>query len=106
MPFQNFGGNKNKYCNLSDINFFMIGTRIRIYFRPGSGSTFSKCGYEDPDPLFEIVGKPKPEINNLHKVIERNILSSALLAKIYFFRNLITDFFFSGSPVACAYCSQ
>ena len=30
----------------------------------------------------------------MHQVIERNILSSALLAKIYFFRNLITDFFF------------
>ena len=24
MPFLNFDGNKNKYCNLSDINFFMI----------------------------------------------------------------------------------
>ena len=23
MPFLNFGGNKNKYCNLSDMNFFI-----------------------------------------------------------------------------------
>ena len=37
MPFLNFGGNKNKYCNLSDMNFFLknikilkIGTQIRI----------------------------------------------------------------------------
>ena len=27
-----------------------IGTRIRIQFGTGSGSTFSKCGSEDPDP--------------------------------------------------------
>ena len=28
-----------------------IGTRIRIYVGPGSGSTLSKCGSEDPHPL-------------------------------------------------------
>ena len=51
MPFLNFGGNKNKYCNLSDVNFFIKyekykkGTRIRIRIHPsqmwipGSGST-------------------------------------------------------------------
>ena len=49
MPFLNFGGNKNKYCNLSDMNFFIkiwkifkIGTRIRINFGPGSGSTITE----------------------------------------------------------------
>ena len=54
MPFLNFGGNKNKHFNLSDMNFFMKnmkkGTRIRIHFGTGSGSTFSKCGSQDPDP--------------------------------------------------------
>ena len=39
------------------MNFFIenmknieIGTRIRIHFGPGSGSTFPKCGTQDPDP--------------------------------------------------------
>ena len=35
------------------MNFFMKnmkkGTRNRIHFGTGSGSTFSKCGSEDPD---------------------------------------------------------
>ena len=48
MPFLNFGANKNKYCNLSDMNFlwkiWKIDTRIRIHFGPGSGSTYSKFG--------------------------------------------------------------
>ena len=43
MPFLNFGGNKNKYCNLSDMNFFMI-TNVIIVNR-----------YSDPDPLFPNV---------------------------------------------------
>ena len=52
MPFLNFGGNKNKYCHLSDINLNvdpdpLFPKRIR-----GSGSTFSKGRSEDPDPLF------------------------------------------------------
>ena len=61
MPFLNFCGYKNKHFNLSDMNFFMknikIGTLIRIHFGTGSGSTFSKCGFEDldPDPLFPNV---------------------------------------------------
>ena len=42
MPFLNFGGNKNKYCYLSDMYFFMI---------LGSGSTLDP----DPDPLFPNV---------------------------------------------------
>jgi len=76
MPFLNFGGNKNKHFNLSDMNFFMKNMknrysdpdplRIRIHFFKmwirgsgstiteswirGSGSTFPKCGSEDPDP--------------------------------------------------------
>ena len=80
MPFLNFGGNKNKHFNLSDMNFFMknmknrysdpdpLWNRIRIHFfqmwirgsgstiterwirGSGSGSTFPKCGSQDPDP--------------------------------------------------------
>ena len=78
MPFLNFGGNKNKHFNLSDMNFFMknmknrysdpdpLWNRIRIHFFQmwirgsgstiterwirGSGSTFPKCGSQDPDP--------------------------------------------------------
>ena len=42
MPFLNFGGNKNKYCNLSDMNFFMKNMKIGIRF----GSTLDP----DPDP--------------------------------------------------------
>ena len=38
MPFLNFVGNKKKYWNLFDMNFFMKNR----YFGPGSGSTFSK----------------------------------------------------------------
>ena len=37
MPFLNFGGNKNKYFNLSDMNFFMKNMQNR---------------YSVPDPLF------------------------------------------------------
>ena len=75
MPFLNFGGNKNKYCNLSDMNFFIKNMKnikyrysdpdplflnvdlripIRIHYSErwirGSGFTFSKCGSLDPDP--------------------------------------------------------
>ena len=70
MPFLNFGGNKNKHFNLSDMNFFMknkysdpdpLWNRIRIHFFQvwirgsgsrigGSGSTFPKYGCQDPDP--------------------------------------------------------
>ena len=78
MPFLNFGGNKNKHFNLSDMNFFMknmknrysdpdpLRNRIRIHFFQmwirgsgstiteswirGSGSTFPKCESQDPDP--------------------------------------------------------
>ena len=35
MPFLNFGGNKNKHFNLSDMNFFMKNMKNR---------------YSDPDP--------------------------------------------------------
>ena len=54
MPFLNFGSNKNKHFNLSDMNFFMknmknkysdpdpLWNRIRIHF--------FQCGSEDPDP--------------------------------------------------------
>ena len=78
MPFLDFGGNKNKDCNLSDMKFFMknmknrysdpdpLWNRIRIHFFQmwirgsgstimeswirGSGSTFPKCGSQDLDP--------------------------------------------------------
>ena len=36
-------------------------TRIRIYFGPGSGSTFSKCGSENPDPLSRKGGSEDPD---------------------------------------------
>ena len=65
MPFLNFGGNKNKHFNLSDMNFFIkymkIGTQIRIHFGTGSGSTFSKCGSEDLDPLLLKGGSEDPD---------------------------------------------
>ena len=35
MPFLNFGGNKNKHFNLSDMNFFMKNMKNK---------------YSDPDP--------------------------------------------------------
>ena len=38
-----------------------IGTRIRIHFGPGLGSTFSKCGSEDPDPLLRKGGSEDPD---------------------------------------------
>ena len=63
MPLLSFGGNKNKFCNLSDMIFFMknmkIGTRIRIHFGPGF--TFSKCGSEDPDSLLRKGGSEDPD---------------------------------------------
>ena len=40
MPFLNFGGNKNKRFNLSDMNFFIKNMKNR---------------YSDPDPLFPNV---------------------------------------------------
>ena len=40
MPFLNFGGNKNKHINLSDMNFLMKNMKNR---------------YSDPDPLFPNV---------------------------------------------------
>ena len=40
MPFLNFGGNKNKHCNLSNMNFFMKNMKNR---------------YSDPGPLFPNV---------------------------------------------------
>ena len=38
--FLNFGGNKNKYCNLSDMNFFIKNMKN------------IKNRYSDPDPLW------------------------------------------------------
>ena len=42
MPFLNFGSSTNKYCNMSDMNFFMLTNVINvwIHFWPGSGSIF------------------------------------------------------------------
>ena len=69
MPFLNFGG--NKHFNLSDMNFFMKNMKIRysdpdppwnrIHFGTGSGSTFSKFGSEDPDPLLRKGGSEDPD---------------------------------------------
>ena len=36
-------------------------TLIRIYFEPRSGSTFSKDGSEDPDPLSRKGGSQDPD---------------------------------------------
>ena len=49
MPLLNFGGNKNKYCNLSDMNFFIINMKN------------IKNRYSDPDPLFPNVD-PDPDL--------------------------------------------
>ena len=38
MPFLNFGGNKNKYCSLSDMDFFIKNMKN------------IKNRYSDPDP--------------------------------------------------------
>ena len=57
MPSLNFGGNKNKHFNWDpDPLFPNVDPRIRILIHysgkvgPGSGSTFPKCGSQDPDP--------------------------------------------------------
>ena len=58
MPFLNFGGNKNKYCNLSDMDpnplFPNVDPKIRIHYLgkvyPKIQSTIPKCGAQDPDP--------------------------------------------------------
>ena len=47
MPFLNFGGNKNKHFNLSDMNFFMKNMKNRY-----SDPLFPNV---DPDPLFPNV---------------------------------------------------
>jgi len=46
MPFLNFGGNKNKYFSLSDMNFFM------------------KNWYSDSDPLLPNMD-PDPRQNEM-----------------------------------------
>ena len=46
MPFLNFGGNKYKHCNLSDMNLVMKNR----YSDPDP--LLRKGGSEDPDPLF------------------------------------------------------
>ena len=65
MPFLNFGGNKISIviCPtwISLWKIWKIGTRIRIHFGTGSGSTFSKCGSEDPDPLLRKGGSEDPD---------------------------------------------
>ena len=55
MPFLNFGGNKNKYCNLSDMNFFMKNR----YSDPDP--FLFNCGSEDPDPLLRKSGSEDPD---------------------------------------------
>ena len=57
MPFLN----KNKYCHLSGMNFFMITNSVAAW--SGSGFTISKGGIEDPDPdpLFRKDGSEDPD---------------------------------------------
>ena len=38
-----------------------MGTLIRIHFGPGSGSIFSKCGSQDPNPLLRKGGSEDPD---------------------------------------------
>ena len=85
MPFLNFGGNKNKHFNLSDMNFFMknmkkrysepdpdpLWNRIRIHFGIGSGSTFSKCG--SGSTITERWIRGSVIRNNVKKSVEINI---------------------------------
>ena len=61
MLFLNFGSNKNKYCNLFDMNFFMITNVINVNKYQDPDPLFPnvdpdpllrKDGSEDPDPLF------------------------------------------------------
>ena len=77
MLFLNFGSNKNKYCNLSDMNFLMKNMKNRNSdpgplfpnVDLGSGSTFSKCGSKDPDPdprQNEMDPKPFIKSENQH----------------------------------------
>ena len=65
----------NKHFNLSDMNFSM--KNIRIHFGIGSGSTFSKCGSEDPDPLLRKGGSedsdPDPLFPNVYPRIRIRI---------------------------------
>ena len=81
MPFLNLGGNKNKHCNMSDMNFFMknmknrysdpdpdpLWNRIRIHF--------SKCGSEDPDPdpLLRKGGSEDPDPDPLFPNVDSRI---------------------------------
>ena len=49
--------------------------RIRILFGPGSGSTFSKCGSEDPDPdpLLRKGGSEDPDPDPLFPNVDPRI---------------------------------
>ena len=69
MPFLNFGGNKNKHFDLSDMNFFMKN----MYSDPDP--LLRKGGSEDPDPLFPNV---EPRIRILIHVKMRWIRNAAV----------------------------
>ena len=58
--FSKFLRNKNKYWNLSDMNFFMITNVINVN-KYGIRIHFSKCGSEDPDPLYRKGGSKNPD---------------------------------------------
>ena len=68
------------------ISLWKIGTRIRIHFGPGSGFTFSKCGYEDPDPdpLLRKGGSEDPNPHPLFPNVDPRI---RILVKMRWIRN-------------------
>ena len=76
MPFLNFGGNKiSIVICLTWISLWKIGTLIRIpiHFGTGSGSTSSKCGSEDPDPLLRKGGSEDPDLDPLFPNVDPRI---------------------------------
>ena len=58
MPFLNFGGNKNKHFNLSDMNFFMKNMKNR---------------YSDPDPLLRKGGSEDQDPDQLFPNVDPRI---------------------------------
>ena len=80
MPFLNFGGNKNKYCNLSDMNFVIKNIKN------------IKNRNSDPDPLWTRIhfyGKVDPMIR-IH-FSKMWIPGSGSTSKMRWIRNAASD---------------
>ena len=86
---------KNLICPtwISLWKIWKIGTRIRIHFGTGSGSTFSKCGSEDPDPdpLLRKGGSedPDPIFQNVDPRIRIRI---RIHVKMRWIRNAVANY--------------